>query len=297
VQSSDEFRTPESPLAVNTKDSSEVERHVARDYWSMFPCGNSKFVPWAFSMVRHFFAGRHPGYRAIDAKYHDFEHTMQGALAFSWLLRGRVEAGAEPELTQEAGELGLLAILLHDTGYLKRHDDSEGTGAKYTLTHVNRSCDFAEWLLKSHGYSIRQINSVQHMIRCTGLGVKLSGIDFQTESERIAGFALGTADLLGQMAARDYVAKLPILYEEFAESAKYNAGRGGGPPPFSSVQDLLGKTPGFWRNYVLPKVNNDFRGLYRFLARPAPDGPNAYLQAIEANIGGLERQLAAEAAA
>ena len=37
---------------------------------------------------------------------------------------------------------------------------------------------------------------------------------------RIVGFALGTADLLGQMAAPDYVDKLPVLYDEFVEAAR-----------------------------------------------------------------------------
>jgi len=40
---------------------------------------------------------------------------------------------------------------------------------------------------------------------------------FRTELEKLVGFALATADLLGQMAAPDYVDKLPILYLEFAE--------------------------------------------------------------------------------
>jgi hypothetical protein len=35
--------------------------------------------------------------------------------------------------------------------------------------------------------------------------------------------------------------------------------------------------------------------LYRFLARPAPDGANPYLDAIEANISHLEHQLKAAA--
>lgn len=258
----------------------------------MFPDGDAGFVPRAFARVERYFSGSNPDYLAIDARYHDLEHTLQGTLAFSCLLRGRLEAGAEPALSQETFELGLLAILLHDTGYLKRRDDADGTGAKYTATHVNRSCDFAERLLWHHGYSLRQIHAVQHMIRCTGMGASVTTIPFQSDEERIAGFALGTADLLGQMAAPDYVEKLPILFEEFQESARYNAGKGGPGMLFASARDLMEKTPGFWRKYVLPKIENDFLGLFRFLARPAPDGPNEYLEAIEANLARLQKQLA-----
>jgi hypothetical protein len=279
-------------LSVDTRDPDAVERRVSQDYWRMYPEGNSSFVPWAFRTVRHYFEGRDAEYLGIDAHYHDLEHTLQGTLAFSGLLRGRVEADVEPRMHQETGELGLLAILLHDTGYLKRRGDSDGTGAKYTITHVNRSCDFAEELLKRHGYTLRQIHSVQHMIRCTGVGVNVANIPFQSEEERIAGFALGTCDLLGQMAARDYVEKLPVLFEEFIESARFNSGRGGGAAAFSSPLDLMRKTPDFWRKYVRPKIDNDFHSVYRFLSRPAPDGPNEYLDAIEANIERLEKKLA-----
>ena len=279
-------------LTTDTRDPRAVEHRVAQDYWRMFPDGDVAFVHRAFGWVENYFRGGNPDFLPIDAHYHDLEHTMQGTLAFSTLLRGRVEAGVEPIVSQEIFELGLLAILLHDSGYLKRHDDVDGTGAKYTATHVNRSCDFAERLLWHHGYSLRQVHAVQNMIRCTGVGAKLAAIPFQNEEERIAGFALGTADLLGQMAASDYVEKLPILFEEFSESAQFNAGKGGSPMLFSSVQDLTEKTPAFWRKYVLPKIDNDFLGLFRFLARPAPAGRNEYIEAIEANIQRLEKRLA-----
>ena len=62
------------------------------------------------------------------------------------------------------------------------------------------------------------------MIRYTGVNVDLAGLRFHDEMERIVGYSLGTADLLRQMAASDYVEKLPILYQEFAESERFNAG-------------------------------------------------------------------------
>ncbi len=278
-------------MNVETRDRAAVQRRVAQNYWRMFPTGDQGFVarvfPWAFAC----FDGKHPEYQAIDARYHDLEHTLQGALCFSTLLRRRAESGAQPHLNEETFQLGLLAILLHDTGYLKRLDDTEGTGAKYTATHVNRSCDFAERLLLQKGFTIRQIRAVQNMIRCTGLGANIAAIPFETEEERITGFALGTADLLGQMAAPDYIDKLPILFEEFAESAAYNAGRGGGGQVFASANDLMRKTPGFWSNYVRPKIERDFLGLFHHLANP-DDGRNEYLELIEANLARLQHRLA-----
>ncbi|MFO1458083.1 MAG: hypothetical protein U1G08_01645 [Verrucomicrobiota bacterium] len=283
------------PLNVDTADPVAVQRRVAQDYWCLFPAGDQGFVSRLFPQVVECFLGGHPDYQPIDARYHDLEHTMQGTLCFSTLLRRRGQAEVRPVLREETFQLGLLAILLHDTGYLKRRDDLIGTGAKYTATHVNRSCDFAERFLVARGFSLRQIHSVQSMIRCTGLGVKVAALTFHSEEERVAGYALGTADLIGQMAASDYLEKLPILFTEFAESAAYNAGRGGSDGSmFKSAEDLIRKTPGFWKNYVLPKIEQDFLGLYRHLVDPL-NGRNEYVDLIEANLERLQRQLAAAA--
>jgi hypothetical protein len=208
----------------------------------------------------------------------------------SQLLWNRHRTGAEPRLTRRMFELGMLAILMHDTGYLKRKEDTEGTGAKYTLTHVDRSIQFAGELMRTKGYPEEDIAAVQNMIRCTGVNIKLDTIQFQSELERIAGFSLGTSDLLGQMAAADYVDKLPVLYSEFAESARFNEGKMKTGGFFSSAQDLMQKTPAFWEIYVQQKINREFLGLFKFLNVPYPDGRNAYLERIDANIARLRRQ-------
>jgi hypothetical protein len=130
------------------------------------------------------------------------------------------------------------------------------------------------------------------MIRCTGLDTALSTLPFQCETERIVGHALGTADLLGQMAAEDYVDKLPVLYSEFAEGARHSHDKAHFITKFSSAEDLIRRTPDFWENYVLPKLTRDFSGLYRFLNDPYPDGPNPYVDRIEASMKQLKQTLA-----
>ncbi|MEW6157717.1 MAG: hypothetical protein AB1813_09805 [Verrucomicrobiota bacterium] len=277
---------------VDTKDPSAVEAEVQSTYRSMFPQGNELFVPRAFFWAIDCFTGHYRDYQQIDARYHDFEHTLQGTLCMVRLLDGRYRANIQPELNQRIFELGLLAILLHDTGYLKKKGDCEGTGAKYTLVHVTRSMEFAAELLREKGFSPADIKSVQNMIRCTGVNVDLTAIPFCDELERTVGYALGTADLLGQMAANDYVDKLPILYQEFAESDRYNKACGRpAKAMFSSAQDLVQKTPMFWEKYVQPKINLDFRALYRFLNHPYPDGPNFYIDRITENIDRLRNSL------
>lgn len=280
---------------VNTKDPAAVESEVQSAYVAMFPYADQAFVSKAFFWAQNCFTGNYRDYLPIDARYHDFEHTLQVTLCMMRLLHGRQLAKAQPELTQRMFKLGLMAILLHDTGYLKTRDDAEGTGAKYTLVHVNRSAEFAAQILGEKGFNGKDITTVQNMIRCTGVNVDLAALRFHDELERIVGFALGTADLLGQMAASDYVEKLPILYEEFAESERFNAGNKAPRAVFASEQDLIQKTPAFWRKYVLSRIQKEFQGLYNYLSQPYPDGPNLYIECIESNIERVQRTLSAAA--
>lgn len=281
---------------VDTKDASAVLREVEAIYSGMFPNGERSFVSTAFGWALDSFSGKYANYQPIDARYHDLEHTMQGTLCFMRLLQGYQRTQAQPQLSEQMVQLGLLAILLHDTGYLKTRDDKEGTGAKYTLIHVNRSCDFAAKLLGEKGYSRTQIKAVQNMIRCTGVNVDLDKIPFGSEEERVLGYSLGTSDLLGQMAAEDYIDKLGILFSEFEESARYNQGKFSSAGVFSSVDDLRTKTPVFWEKYVLPKITGDFRGVYRFLGRPVAQTENFYVQRIRHNLERLQKELQSAAA-
>ena len=291
----DSWVTPSESVypEIDTRCATEVEREVQGIYMALFPHGSVEFVGTAFDWALACFEGRYPGFQPIDARYHDLEHTLQGTLCLARLLHGRQLSGVRPLLDQRTFELTLLAILLHDTGYLKVLGDNEGTGAKYTLIHVNRSAEFAAVLLAARGFSSSEICAVQNMIRCTGVNVDLSAIPFQCDLEQTCGFALGTSDLLGQMAASDYVDKLPILFSEFAESAAHSGGRMTTGGSFASAEDLMQKTPAFWSKYVLPKLDRDFLGVHHFLKFPYPDGPNEYVSRIEANIqqlmGRMER--------
>jgi hypothetical protein len=276
---------------VATKDPAAVAAEVGAAYLAIFPAGDRQFVPRAFDGASTCFTGNYRDYQPIDARYHDFEHTLQGTLCFARLLLGRHQAGGQPPLSERIFQLGLLAILLHDTGYLKTREDTEGTGAKYTLTHVQRSTEFAAGLLAELGCQPAEIQAVQNMIRCTGVDARLQDIPFQDAMERTVGLALGTADLLGQMAAEDYVEKLPILYAEFEEAARHAPTRANLLGIFSSAADLMRKTPAFWENYVTLKLTHDFDGIYNFLNHPYPDGPNFYFQRIELNMQRLRQLL------
>ena len=278
---------------VATNNPTAVKADVQAAYLTMFPQGDHDFVARVFGWAEECFAGRHADYQAIDARYHDLEHTLQGTLCMARLLRCRQASGVQPQLSQHLFQLGLIGILFHDTGYLKRREDtSSGTGAKYTATHVLRSVEFAAQLLKEKGFSEADIRAVQNMIRCTGIDAFLESIAFESDAERVAGYALGTADLLGQMAADDYVEKLPVLYEEFTEAARHDRGHTDFITKFGGAHDLMQRTPSFWRDYVQPKLERDFAGLHRFLNQPYPDGRNCYVERIEANMARIQETIA-----
>jgi hypothetical protein len=269
---------------VDTRDPAAVESAVETAYLDIFPQGSAALMHDMFECVIHCFRGNCPNYQAIDAGYHDLEHTLQGALCLARLLAKRHRTQATPELDQRLFELGLLAMLLHDTGYAKKRDDPSGTGAKYTLTHVARSTEYAAELLGRKGFPLEDVRAVQNMIRCTGVSLDLPGIPFTDERERLVGYALGTADLIGQMAAPDYVDKLPALFAEFQEAAAYCDGNVPEEIAVRSLEELIRGTPNFWRRFVRVKIERDFQGLYHFLEDPYPGGPNEYLDRIRANL-------------
>ncbi len=270
-------------LPVQTKDPAAVAAAVQVAYQNMFSTADPMFVPRVFGWATDCFHGRFEDFQAVDTRYHDLEHTLQGTLCMARLLHGRHSAGALPRIPERVFQLGILAILLHDTGYLKQRIDTEGTGAKYTLTHVKRSAQFAARLMITKGYDEASILAVQNMVLCTGVEAHMAEIPFQDDMEQLMGAALVTADFLGQMAAADYVEKLPVLYAEFAEASRH-AGGDAFLSSFSSAEDLMRRTPEFWQRFVLPRLEREFGGLYRFLNQPYPDGPNEYLRDIEANM-------------
>lgn len=270
---------------VDTRDPAAVEAEVRSIHAALYPEAGRDFVPSAFGWMADCFTGRYLDYLPIDALYHEFEHTLQGTLCLARLLRGLHTSGAE--LPARAFELGILAILFHDTGYLKKRGDTEGTGAKYTAVHEGRSTAFAEAFLAPRGFTGAEVRAVQNMINCTCRNTDVQAIRFQSELERTVGYALGTSDLLGQMAAPDYVEKLPLLYQEFAEAARHAPASLAHLFAYKSAEELMRNSPAFWKGYVLPKINGDFRRMYTFLNDPYPDGPNDYLQRIEANIARL----------
>jgi hypothetical protein len=247
-----------------------------------------------FDDVVRLFAGEYPGYQKCNTRYHDLKHTTDCLLAMARLIHGASVHGLT--FAERDVALGLIAALCHDTGYIQELDDLEGTGAKYTLVHIDRSIAFMEKYFADAGFSSRDLEYCKGCVRCTGLEVKIEAMRFESLPHRVLGCMLGTADLLGQMADRTYLERLPYLYLEFAE---------GNVPGFVSEFDLLEKTPAFWEFTqqrlagVLGGVDRYMRdhfrewwGLDRDLNRETIENNIAYLKFILKNhASGYRRYL------
>jgi hypothetical protein len=243
---------------------------------------NLRLLCEVFEDVFKLFRGEYPGYQKCNTLYHDFKHTMDCLLAMARLMHGASLNGLT--LPDRDVILGLTAALFHDSGYIQGDDDQEGTGAKYTLVHVERSAVFMEKYFHQVGLPLRDLNYCQCCVRCTGLEVKIGGIPFESAHHQAVGWMLGTADLLGQMADHTYLERLPFLYQEFKEAHV---------PGFETELDLLKKTPAFWEftqfrmaselGNVARYMRDHFRewwGLNRDLNRETIEENIAYLKFV-----------------
>ncbi len=261
---------------IDTGDPAAVNREVRRVYEGLFGPALFSKVETTLEDVVRLFAGEYPGYQRCDTVYHDLEHTMQAYLAAARIFDGLVRAhksGTWPEFMT----LGLISALGHDTGFIKTIGDNHGHGGKYTLTHVERSKDFIDRYLPRLGFNATHIQTVKDIISCTGLNVNIYAIRFTSVTESEAGYVMGSADYLGQMSDPLYPEKLPRLYEEY---------RDGHVPGYDSADDLIKKTPAFFEEFVMRRLSEDFKGVYRFAASHF-GGRDIYIEGIKGNIARL----------
>ncbi len=189
----------------------------------------------AFGRTMELYQGGYPGFRACNTEYHDLDHTVDTFLLMARLLHGAALCGSR--FTGRQLLVGLAAALLHDAGYIQETTDRSGTGAKYSITHVERSMEF----IRVHGHAFAlaagEIEPARAVVLYTDLGVALETAPCPEEWVRPLGELLAAADIFAQMADRLYLEKLLFLFHEFQE------GLVGG---YTDELDLLRKTIGFY---------------------------------------------------
>ena len=264
--------------------SAETAPYVRALFAANFPGRSAAFLDKAIAQTEDLFRGRYPGYQASDSAYHDLSHTLAASVATARLMDGHIKSKEPPVLEARDFELAIAGILLHDSGFIKQVGDTEGTGAKYTLTHVDLSAEFAGKFLPALGVTADEIRVVQLAIHCTGVNVNVSKLDFQNERERFIGCALGTGDILGQMADPDYPRRLPALYREYSEAVAFSGLRKGGIASYTDAVDLMRKSRHFYDDYVKRMLNTQWASVHKALTHHFTGGKNLYLEAVEANL-------------
>jgi hypothetical protein len=276
---------------VNFDETSSVSDFVRSKFRALYAGMSDAWLAKLFLDMDDMFNGRLKDYAAVDLKYHNLRHTLMATVCMAQILEGQHLAPSPigALLTARDFELAIAAVLLHDSGYLKLKSDPSGTGAKYTYCHILRSCAFAASYLPLVGADASDVESVVAAINCTGPNSDINWLRFRDPVGRLVGCALATSDYLGQLSDPDYADKLGHLYAEFRESDDF-VHLAPEKRVFKSAEDLIRRTPGFWINFVRPKLDRDFQGVYRFLERPIGSGQNAYLDAVDGNFAEISRR-------
>jgi hypothetical protein len=251
---------------------------------SAFASREFDLVAGAFDLTQDLYRGNFPGYRACAVEYHNHEHTLGVFAAAAHLLDGSILAGMAP------GPAGcvdtLVAALLHDAGYIQEQNDLEGTGAKYTREHVERSAAFVRREAAAFQLEPARAERIGRIILATDIGRGWDSLGFLDDNERLCAEILAAADLLGQMADRSYLEKLLFLFHEFRE-----AGLAG----YETAFDVLRKTAGFYKMTIarldtaLGRVSH--RSREHFAKRHGIDR-DLYREAIERNMAYLDTIMA-----
>jgi hypothetical protein len=278
-----EGTTEQLANVVFMEDTGDVFKEIRNIALLMEPEIDFRICEQVYHDIVRLFDGEYPGYRGFNTAYHDLAHTMHVTMAMVRLMHGAFMEGER--FSWEEINIGITSGLMHDTGYIQKDDDLQGTGAKYTLVHITRSIEFLELYFKNNPVYANKMPYFRDILNCTGLNTKVSEITFPSRYIGLLGKMLGSADLLGQMSDRHYLERLPELYDEFIEAGITN---------FSSPLDLLDKTFGFY-DMTKQRFSRELDCVYEyalahFRARWGIE-ENLYLTAIERNMGYLDAVL------
>lgn len=272
---------PQLSQIVSTSDRKAVLAEIKKIFLYHYSRRGFRSIKKNAALLQKLFEGKFAGYRACNTEYHNLSHTMDAALASARLIDGY---NIINQTLSERTAINLLnAALFHDTGYIQESWDTEGTGAKYTSVHVERSVAFLESNQHTFRLARNDISTIANLIRCTGLSVEIENIPFSSEEDQYAGCILGTSDILGQMADRAYLEKLIFLYYEFSEANIQG---------FSSEFDLLRKTVDFY-DITKKRMADAYRNVFiyarhHFKKRYGID-KNLYIEAIDRHMDYLRK--------
>lgn len=181
----------------------------------VYPDYDCTWITKVFKDMVNLYGGNYPGYRQCTTPYHDLKHMTGGLLALASLISGAHASGVA--FRERHATLALIAVLLHETGYIQRDDDTTGTGAKYTLVRLSRTLEFVDQYFNDNSYDATDCELCRNFIRCTDLDENIEAVPFHSEGEATLAKMVATADIIGQIADRTYLEKLLFLFQELSE--------------------------------------------------------------------------------
>ena len=279
---------------VDVEDPSRVRDAVLALLGARYPGSDLAPLARAFDDVGALFEGSFPGYLACDTLYHDVRHTLDMSLAMARLIDGHERScAADDRLGPRRAMLGVLVALLHDSGYLKRASESQvENGAVFTKVHVSRSADFISGYLPQLGFAA-EAPLAARLVHFTGYEMDLDDIRVDQPKDRMLGWLVGTADLIGQMSDRMYLEKCrEFLYREFvwANIARETLPDGREVVRYASPEDLIIKTPGFYEYVARTRMEKKLGAVDRFAAAHF-GGTSLYQTEIERNMNFLRETI------
>ena len=246
---------------IRTTDLKQVAGEVMRVYRGLYEGTRSRVggtpsgsIEQAFEDIGRLYVGKHVEYKPCDTEYHDIQHILDVTLAMARLMDGYERSrNGSPALSAACFSLGVVTALYHDFGYLRRRRDRKHRyGAEYTLTHVTRGSKHLHRYLPRIGLR-RYASAGATIVHYTGYERRAETIPLNNTLLRRVGHMLGTADIIAQMADRCYLEKCrDRLYPEFVLGGLTKKKLPGGRTQilFTSGDDLVRKTPGFYMNAV-----------------------------------------------
>ena len=270
---------------VQTTDPIAVQHEINRLFRLLYPGAAHSAMDKAFADIVMLYTGTYPGYFACDTSYHDLQHIMDVTLAMSRLMDGYERSRRDTEaLGVRLFQLGIVAALFHDMGYLRQTSDSSvRNGAVYTINHVSRGAAFMLTYLPKIGMADYAVAGAE-LLHFTGFEKRVGDILIQEPLLRLLGSLLGSSDIVAQLSDRCYLEKCrDRLYGEFVTAGiAVKKTENGEEVIFKSGDDLVIKTPAFFETAV-NRLEYDLGGAHNYVTTHF-GGFNLYLQAANKNI-------------
>ncbi len=270
---------------VKVTDPDAVQKEVKRIFSLRYPEHDLSLIDQAFDYFRLCYSGQHVNYHSCEMPYHNIQHVMDVSLASLRLMDGYEQKHPEAPLGPERVMLGFIVALFHDSGYLRYSSDyASRHGAEHTPIHVSRSGLFIGLFLESRGLADK-VRIAQTLVQFTGIEQKVEDLKLDDPLYLQIGYMIGTADLIAQMADRQYAEKCRAhLYTEFsiAGMTRKKALDGSVEVIYASADDLLRKTPGFIDDVIENRLKKSFHRVYEYAA-VFFGGRNLYMESIARN--------------